>query len=77
MFTEEEKNYIEGMDLSRLPEHAPHVVIALGQHNSGVPITAKCPYCGSLIKIESKGSPSTAWVHNCNCGKCDGVFRGL
>ncbi|MBU2706799.1 hypothetical protein KCM76_12470 [Zooshikella marina] len=77
MFTNEEKSYIEGMDLSRLPEHAPHVVIALGQHNKGNPVTTRCPYCNSPITIELKGNPPTAWVHGCSCGKCNGSFRGL
>ena len=76
-YTDEEKKYIEGMDLSRLPEHAAPVVIAVGQYNQGEIITAKCPYCSSMIKVEGKGNPTCAWIHSCDCGKCNGTFKDL
>lgn len=74
---EEELKYIKGMDLSTLPENAGPVLVAVAQANEGKPVTTKCPSCGCIIKVESKGSPPTAWVHGCECGECNGTMRGL
>ena len=77
MSDDDTSKYIGGMDLSRLPEHAGPVLVALGQFNDGGPITAVCPKCNRPISVEPRGNPTCAWVHSCPCGTCNGSFRGL
>lgn len=69
--------YIQDLDLSRLPAHAGPVLIAIGQFNDGMPITAACPSCNHLISVMTRGSPPSAWSHSCPCGTCNGSLRGL
>lgn len=69
-----EEDYLGGVDLTGLPSQARQVLIALGQHQSEVPITQKCPSCGQLLVVENKGS---TWVVSCQCGLCDDNLRGL
>ncbi|MES2675940.1 MAG: hypothetical protein V4660_17010 [Pseudomonadota bacterium] len=73
----DEEKYLKDLDLSKLPHHAPAVLVAIAQTNENKPVTATCPKCFEKLKVEPRGIPPTAWVHFCTCGLCNGTFRGL
>nr|AAL24537.1 orf79EGC144 [uncultured bacterium] len=69
--------YLDGLDLSRLPEEAAPVLIALGQFKDGEPVAAVCSKCHQSITVEPLGNPTCAWAHSCPCGTCNGSLRGF
>jgi hypothetical protein len=69
-----EDKYIQGMDLSRLPPQARQVIIAVGQFDSGEPITQKCPSCDHVLVVKAKRS---VWFVSCNCGLCNDTLKGI
>ncbi len=75
------EKYIKGLDLSKLPAIARPTMIALGQCQCGDTVDQICPRCLSMIAVEAKsttpGSRPCAWVISCDCGACNGTFRGL
>jgi hypothetical protein len=79
--TDKYEKYVEGIDFSNMPEVARPAMIALGQFQCGDTIDQICPRCDSPITVEAKSttpdnSPS-AWFVSCECGECNGAFRGL
>lgn len=79
--TDKYKKYIKGIDFSRMPDVARPTMIALGQSQYGEEPDQNCPRCGSKIIVESKTlnneARPCAWFISCNCGACNGSFRGL
>jgi hypothetical protein len=58
-----------------LPAHAKQVLAALHQHQTRLPVIARCPFCAELLRVEALGE--SAWRVDCPCGKCKDTFRGL
>lgn len=75
------EKYTKGIDFSKMSEVARPVMIALGQSQCGDIIDQVCPQCKSLIHVEPKTLKNEdrpcAWIISCNCGSCNGSFRGL
>lgn len=65
-------------DAEQFEEPARSAFIALGQFQIGVPVDQHCILCNSAIRVWLPNPKNTqAWQTACNCGKCDGVFKGL
>lgn len=73
--------YLAGLDMSRLPPEARHVLIALGQSQCGEPVDQICPHCNGKVLVDAKTLPGEArpcaWFISCLCGKCSMTMRGL
>lgn len=54
--------------------HAKPVVMALMEHQSGLPVDQSCAVCGAALEVVDHG---TAWTVKCPCGKSTSTFRGL
>lgn len=56
------------------PPEARSTMTALMQHNSGLPVTARCIHCGDLMSVTDHG---TAWTMTCPRGRSRDTMRGL
>jgi hypothetical protein len=79
--TDKYEKYIKGLDFSKMPDVARPSMSALGQSQYGEEIDQICPRCNSERKVEPKTLKNElkpcAWYLSCECGACNGSFRGL
>ena len=76
--TPEERLAKSRADYVRYGEPARSVMVALDAFHFGLPVTECCTFCGSTIRVWLPNPQNTqAWQTACDCGKSNGVFKGL